>query len=266
MTALQRFGTKSLAEVFASAIDYAQNGYPMDVSLATAITRAAPRLSQFPTTAKVFLPDGKTPHAGDIFRNPDLATTLRKAVEAEQDALKKGKSRSEAIQAAFDRFYKGDIAQEFDRFFRENNGLLTAADMAAYKPVWSEPLHSTYRGYDIYSNPASSRGGFEIEMALNLVEPYDLGKMGPGSADALHLEIEAIELAKTDIYHYVGDPKFTQIPVAGMLSKAYAQSRDKLIDMDKADALPDLGRSHQIRIRLPGGVPEDPARARRQAV
>ena len=95
-------------------------------------------------------------------------------MEAEQAALKQKKSRAEAIQAAFDRFYKGDIAQEFDRFFKENHGAMTAADLAAYKPIWAEPLHTTYRGYDIYSNPATSRGGFELEMALNLVEPYDL--------------------------------------------------------------------------------------------
>src|SRR6202034_1039998 len=107
----------------------------------------------------------------------DLAATLRKAVEAEQAALKNKKSRAEAIQAAFDRFYVGDVAREFDRFFKENHGAMTAADLAAYHPTWSEALPTTYHGYDIYSNPATSRGGFELEMALNLVEPYDLGKL-----------------------------------------------------------------------------------------
>jgi gamma-glutamyltranspeptidase/glutathione hydrolase len=241
VTALQRFGTKSLAEVFASAIDYAENGYPIDQSLAAAIARGKSRLEEFPTTAKLFLPGGRAPATGELFKNPGLAATLKKAVEAEQMALKGGKPRGEAIQAAFDRFYKGDIAQEFDRFFKEHHGYMTAADLAAYKPAWAEPLHTTYRGYDVYSNPASSRGGFEIEMALNLVEPYDLGKMGPNSAEALHLEIEAIKVSKPDIYHYVGDPKSTKVPVSGLLSKAYAQSRGKLIEPGKAMLYPSWG-------------------------
>jgi gamma-glutamyltranspeptidase/glutathione hydrolase len=162
-------------------------------------------------------------------------------VEAESSALKSGKKRSDAIQAAFDRFYKGDIAQEFDRFFKANHGYMTAADLAAYSPVWAEPLHTTYRGYDVYSNPASSRGGFEIEMALNLVEPYDLGKLGLNSAAALHLEIEAIKISKSDIYHYVADPKTTKVPSEGLLSKAYAQARGKLMEPGHAIPYPSWG-------------------------
>src|SRR5580692_12921220 len=141
VTALQRFGTMSLAEVLAYAIDYADHGYPIDVSLATAIERSKNKLGEFATTVKVFLPGGRAPQPGELFRNPDLASTLRKAVEAEQAALKIKKSRGEAIQAAFDRFYKGDIAQEFDRFFKEHRGAMTAADLAAYRPIWAEPLH-----------------------------------------------------------------------------------------------------------------------------
>jgi gamma-glutamyltranspeptidase/glutathione hydrolase len=241
VTALQRFGTMSLAEVLASAIDYADHGYPIDVSLATNIARSKNKLAEFPTTAKVFLPGGRAPLPGELFRNPDLASTLRKAVEAEQAALKNKKSRAEAIQAAFDRFYKGDIAQEFDRFFKESHGAMTAADLAAYRPNWAEPLHTTYRGYDVYSNPASSRGGFELEMALNLVEPYDLAKLGAGSPETLHLEIEAIKVSKADIYHYVGDPRFTQVPSAGLLSKSYADARRKLIEPGKAMTYPEWG-------------------------
>jgi gamma-glutamyltranspeptidase/glutathione hydrolase len=241
LTALERFGTKSLAEVLESAIDYADRGYPMDASLASAISGAKARLSQFPTTAKVFLPGGKAPEAGDVFRNPDLAATLRKAVEAEQSALKQKKPRGDAIHAAFERFYKGDIAQEFDRFFKENHGAMTAADLAAYQPKWAEPLHITYRGYDVYSNPVTSRGGFELEMALNLVEPYDLTKMGASSPEALHLLIEAIEVSKADIYHYVADPKFTQVPTVGLLSKSYADNRRKLIEPNKAMVYPTWG-------------------------
>jgi gamma-glutamyltranspeptidase / glutathione hydrolase len=254
VTALQRFGTMSLAEVLTSAIDYADHGYPIDVSLATAITNAQKKLSEFPTTAKVFLPGGHPPKTGELFRNPDLAATLRKAVEAEQAALKNKKSRAEAIQAAFDRFYKGDIAQEFDRFFKENHGAMTAADLAAYKPEWAEALHTSYHGYDIYSNPASSRGGFELEMALNLVEPYDLAKLGPGSPEALHLLIEAIKVSKADIYHYVADPKFARIPVTGLLSKSYAENRRKLIEPGKAMAYPGWGEPQKFESNPPAAV------------
>ena len=246
LTALQRFGTMSAADVLASAIDYADHGYPIDVSLATAIARSKSKLAEFPTTAKVFLPGGKPPQAGELFKNTDLAATLKKAVEAEQAALKQKKSRGEAIQAAFDRFYKGDIAREFDRFFKENNGYLSAADLAAYKPTWAEPLHTTYRGYDVYSNPATSRGGFELEMALNLVEPYDLGKLGAGSPEALHLLIEAIKVSKADIYHYVADPKFTKVPAEALLSKNYADTRRKLIDQSKAMAYPTWGEPQKM--------------------
>ena len=241
LAALQRFGTMSAGQTFAPAIDYAANGYPIDASLSVAINRAATRLSAFPTTAKLFLPGGKAPKPGEMWKNPDLAATLRKTVEAEAAALKAGKSRSAAIDAAFDRFYKGDIAQEFERFFKENHGALVAADLAAYKPQWLEPLHTNYRGYDVFSSPASSRGGFELEMALNLVEGFDLAKLGVGSPEALHLMIEAIKLSKTDIYHYVADPKFTKIPTEALLSKAYADTRRKLIDPSKSTAYPTWG-------------------------
>jgi gamma-glutamyltranspeptidase/glutathione hydrolase len=258
LTALQRFGTKTLAEVLVSAIDYSENGYPIDQSLAAAIARAKPKLAEFPTTAKVFLPGGRAPETGELFKNPGLANTLKKAVEAERAASKSGKSRSDAIQAAFDRFYKGDIAQEFDRFFKANHGYMTAADLAAYRPAWSEPLHTTYRGYDVYSNPASSRGGFELEMALNLVEPYDLGKLGPSSAEALHLEIEAIKLSKADIYHYVADPNMTKVPTEGLLSKKYARSRGKLIEPGHAMPYPswgDLAAGATALLRVPADGP-----------
>ena len=241
VTALQRFGTMSLAEVFASGIDYAEHGYPIDPSLAAAIARSKGNLEKYPTTAKVFLPNGRAPDAGELFRNPDLAATLRKVVEAEQAALKQRKTRAQALDAAFDRFYKGDIAQEFDRFFKENHGVMTAADLAAYRPQWQEPVHVTYRGYDVYSNPATSRGGIELAMQLNLAEGFDLARMGADSPEALHILIEAIKLAKADVYRYVADPKFTQIPMAGLLSKGYADSRRKLIEPRKAMAYPSAG-------------------------
>jgi gamma-glutamyltranspeptidase/glutathione hydrolase len=238
---LDRLGTMSLADVFAPAIEYAEKGYPIDPMLAESIYRGRRNLSKYPTTAKIYLPGGQPLKAGELLKNPDYAATLRKLVDAERESKAKGASRSAAIKAAFDRFYKGDIAQEFDRFFRENGGVLRASDLAAYEPQWTEALRTTYRGYDVYSNPSTSRGGFEVLMQASLVEGFDLKSFGPQSAKTLHAEIEAIKLAKADIYRYVGDPKFTAVPTDGLLSKQYASSRRALIDLARPGAYPAPG-------------------------
>jgi gamma-glutamyltranspeptidase/glutathione hydrolase len=254
LSLLDRMGTMSLAEVFAPAIEYAEKGYPIDAMLAQSIDRGKNNLGKYPTTAKIFLPNGQPIKAGELLKNPDYAATLRKLVDAEKQALAKKATRSAAIKAAFDRFYKGDIAQEFERFFKENGGLLTAADLAAYEPQWTEPLRTTYRGYDVYSNPSTSRGGFEVLMQANLVERFNLASFGPGSPQATHAMIEAIKVAKSDIYRYVADPKFTVIPTAGMLSKPYATSRGALIDMTKAGAYPEPGTPEHPSTQAPAAA------------
>lgn len=241
LSILDKLGTMSLADVFAPAIEYAEKGYPIDQMLAGSIDRGKNNLGKYPTTAKIFLPNGQPLKAGELLKNADYAATLRKLVEAERNALAKKATRSQAIKAAFDRFYKGDIAQEFERFFKENGGLLTAADLAAYEPQWTEPLKTTYRGYEVFSNPSTSRGGFEVLMGANLVERFNLGSFGSGSPQATHALIEAIKVSKADIYRYVADPKFVTVPVAGLLSKPYGSSRSALIDMSKAGTYPDPG-------------------------
>jgi gamma-glutamyltranspeptidase/glutathione hydrolase len=241
LSILDKLGTMSLAEVLAPAIEYAEKGYPIDQMLAQSIDRGTNNLGKYPTTAKIFLPNGQPLKAGELLKNPDYAATLRKLVEAERQALAKKATRSAAIKAAFDRFYKGDIAQEFDRFFKANGGILTAADLAGYEPQWTEPLRTTYRGYDVFSNPSTSRGGFEVLMGANLVERFNLASYGSGSPQAVHALIEAIKVSKADIYRYVADPKFTVIPTAGMLAKPYAASRSALIDMAKAAGYPEAG-------------------------
>ena len=243
---LDRFGTKSIAEVSATAIAFAERGYPIEPPLAENIARGKANLSKHPTTARVFLPGGIPLKAGDLFRNPDYASTLRKLVEAERRALEAGASRSGAIRAAHGRFYTGDIAQEIDQFFRANGGLLTAADLAAFRPTWSQPLHATYRGFDVYGNISTSRGGYEVLMQANLVEATDLRAAGAGSAGAVHAVVEAIKVAKSDVYRYVADPLFTTIPTTAMLSKAYAAQRRALIDPARAGVFPEPG--------TPGGV------------
>ena len=239
---LDRFGTMSLSEVLEPAIDYAENGHPIEESAARSMARAQARFEQFPASASVFLPGGEAPEPGETFRMTDLASTFKKVVEAEQEALRAGKSRSEALQAAFDRFYKGDIAQEMARFYQENGGDFTFEDFAAYEPIWADPVHTTFRGYDIYSSPSTSRGGFEVAMQLNLVEGFDLKALGHNSAEVLHLLAEAIKVAKSDIYHYVGDPVFTDIPVGDLLSKKYAAERRNLISQRTAMRYPEAGQ------------------------
>ncbi len=253
LSIIERYGTMTLAEVFAPAIDYAEQGYPIDPMLALSIARGAKNLARYPTTAKIFMPGGEPLKAGDLLKNPDYAATLRKLVEAETQATAKGATREAAIRAAFDRFYKGDIAQEFERFFKEHGGVLTAADLAAFSPQWTEPLHTTYRGHDVYSNPATSRGGFEVLMGANLIESVDLKTAGPGSPAALHATIEAIKISKADIYKYVADPAFVKVPTAGLLSREFTTARRALFDPTRAIAYPAPG--------APEGRPTTSARA-----
>jgi gamma-glutamyltranspeptidase/glutathione hydrolase len=242
LTALERFGTKSVGEVLAPAIEYAERGVPINQNLVASIRSTRDYFRTQPTSAAVFLPGGQVPTEGDTFRMPDLARTFRKLVDAEAQALKAGKSRPAAIRAAYDRFYTGDIAQEIADFARANGGVMTEADVASFRAEWQEPLHTTYRGYDIYTNPSTSRGGFEVAMQLNLIESFDVKGLGAGSAAATHLQAEAIKVAKADIYRWVADPKSVAVPQAGLLSKEYAASRRALIDPAKAGAYPPAGQ------------------------
>ncbi len=238
---LDRFGTKSLAEVLQPAIGYAKDGHPINPGLAGAIAGRRAFFEKYPTSARVFLPAGRPPEAGELVTMPDLAATLQKLSDAEQRAVKQGRSRSQALAAAHDRFYTGDIADEFAAFFKEQGGLLTKQDMTAYRPQWTEPVHTTYRGYDVYSNPSTSRGGMEVVMQLNLIEGFDVKALGAGSPEALHLMAESIKVAKADVYKYIADPAFARVPVAGLLSKEYATARRRLIDPTKAAAYPSAG-------------------------
>jgi gamma-glutamyltranspeptidase/glutathione hydrolase len=239
---LQKFGSMSLAEVIAPAIDYANNGHPIEDSVVRSITGSERLFQQFPSSAAMFLPLGRPPRVGENFTMPDLAHTFERLVAAEQHALSSGANRVDALQAAYDLFYKGDIAQEMADFYAANNGAFTVDDFASYAPAWTDPIHINYRGYDIYTSPPSSRGGLEVLMQLKLVEGYDLEAMGSDNPLVTHLLIEAIKIAKADIYHYVADPTQFEVPVAGMLSDGYAQQRRRLISMDSAISFPSPGQ------------------------
>src|SRR5881396_1150527 len=227
---LDRWGTMNFAQVLQPAIDMAENGFPIGERMAAAIASSR-KLKKYPTSVKVYFPGGQPPKAGDIFRNPDLARTLRRLVEAERANASKG--RHEALKAARDRFYKGDIAREMAKFSEENGGLFRYEDFAGYTAKIEEPVWIDYRGYQIYKNASASQGPAEL-FALKILEGYDLKAMGHNSADYIHTSVEAIKLAFADREKYLGDMDFIKIPYAGLLSKEYAAERRKLIDQATA--------------------------------
>jgi len=229
---LDRWGTMTFAQVLAPAIDLAETGFPISDSLAAEIKNTR-KIRKYPTTVKLFHLDQHEPQAGEIWRNPDLAATLRKLVEAEKEAA--GQGRSAALRAARDRFYKGDIARAMGEFSEHNGGLYRYEDFAAYSAKLEEPVSIDYRGYRVYKNASSSQGPAEL-IALNLLEGYDLKRMGLNSPDYIHTTVEAIKLAMADRDTYLGDTDFIRVPFEGLLSKQYAAERRKLIDAQHASA------------------------------
>ncbi|MCI0522487.1 MAG: gamma-glutamyltransferase [Bacteroidales bacterium] len=239
MTMLAEYGTMSLKEVLAPAMQMAA-GYAIEAQTANSIERQKERIKQWPYSAKVFLPHaGETreaPSAGEIFIQSDLLATLTKLVEAEQMALKKRLSRKEAIYAAYDRFYKGDIAKEFVRGSREQGGLVTEEDLAAWKVKIEEPLMTTYRGIEVYKLQQWTQGPVMLQ-TLNILENYDLKSMGYNSTQYIHTLYQAMNLAFADRDFYYGDPAFPpEEPMKGLLSKEYAKERSRLINTQRNDA------------------------------
>lgn len=227
---LDRWGTMNFAQVLSEAIDLADNGFPAGDSFARAAATTQ-KIRKYPTSAKVYLPNGRAPQAGEIFRNPDLARTLKRLVEAETQ--NKGKGRHEALKAARDRFYKGDIAHEMARFSEENGGLFRYEDFANYTAKIEDPVSIDYRGFQVYKNASATQGPAEL-FALRILEGYDLKAMGHNSADYIHTSVEATKLAMADREKYLGDTDFIKIPFAGLLSKEYAAERRAMIDKNTA--------------------------------
>jgi gamma-glutamyltranspeptidase/glutathione hydrolase len=227
LLALREFGTKSFADVITPAIELA-DGMPIDEMRAGSIERGRRFFELWPSSKKVFMPGGRAPQPGEIFRQPDLARTLRSMLEAERKALAAGQGRAAAIDAVRDYFYRGEIARKIDAFSRDNRGLIRYDDMAEFKLQVEEPVSTTYRGYTVYKPGFWSQGPSMIE-ALNILEGFDLRAMKYNTAEYLHTLAEAMKLAYADRDTYYGDPKFNKIPAARLLSKEYAAERRKLI-------------------------------------
>jgi gamma-glutamyltranspeptidase / glutathione hydrolase len=240
MTMLAEYGTLHLADVLAPAIQMA-DGYPIEAETADNIEEEKARIKQWKYSTAVFLPhQGATreaPAAGEIFVQRDLAATLRKLVEAERQALRAGKTRKQAIYAAYDRFYKGDIARELVRGMREEGGLFTLDDLARWRVKIEEPLRTDYRGITVYKLPIWQQGPVMLQ-TLNILENVDLKALGYNSPAYIHTLYQAMNLAYADRDFYYGDPAFPpDEPVRGLLSKEYAKARFATMNRERNDTL-----------------------------
>lgn len=211
-----RFGSLPLKELLAPSIELAQDGFPVTDVISRYWKASESSLSQHPDAAQTFLPDGRAPRAGEVFRNPRLAATYRLIAEAGPAA-----------------FYRGPIAEQLVAFSQANGGYFSQRDFTDHTSEWIEPVSTSYRGYQVWELPPPGQGIAALQM-LNLLEPHDIAAFGPGSADYLHLLIEAKKLAFADRALFYADPHNQQLPTAELISKPYAARRGKLIDLAKA--------------------------------
>ncbi|MBI3522007.1 MAG: gamma-glutamyltransferase family protein [Chloroflexi bacterium] len=230
LTALARYGRLSLADVLAPNIELC-DGFPVYPRLAIAIQRLEERLRQWPSSAAVFLPNGKPPRVGDILVQRDLGSLFRRLVAIESAHSSRG--RAAGIMAARDAIYHGDIAEEIASFMVREGGALTRDDLASYHVKIEAPVHTTYRGIDVYACGPWSQGPL-VPMTLNLLEGYDIASLGPGSVSFLHRYTEAMKLACADREGFFGDPDLVDVPMKGLLDKGYAEQRRRLIHDDRA--------------------------------
>jgi len=211
-----RFGNLSMDQILAPAIYYAENGFPVTELIASYWQSGSRSLQRFPGFKEIFMPGGKAPSKGEIFKNPYLANTLRLIAEQGRDV-----------------FYKGEIAEKIVAYMQENGGFLTMKDMEDHTSEWVDPLSTRYRGYDVWELPPNGQGTAVLQM-LNILENYDLQSMGFGSPEYMHLFIEAKKLAFEDRARYYADPAFNDLPVEELISKEYAKKRVVLIDENRA--------------------------------
>jgi gamma-glutamyltranspeptidase/glutathione hydrolase len=215
--AVQKYGTRPLADVLAPAIEMAESGFPITETLARGLESGKGKLAKYPSTTKIWFKDGQPLQTGDILRNPDLARTLRTI----------------AAQGA-DAFYRGDLGKNTATFLKANGGIISEADLADYQPYEDTPIHVNYRGTEVYECPPNSQGFVMLE-ALNILEGFNLRQMGRNSAPYLHSVTEALKLSFADRNTYVGDPKFVRdMPMQALLSKEYGALRRQQINPDRA--------------------------------
>ena len=218
------FGHLPIKDILQPAIYYAREGFPVTEVIAYYMKKGTEILKNYPNIKDVYMPEGKAPSKGEIFRNPLLANTLEKIVKG---------GRNE--------FYRGTIARDIDAFMKTQGGFLTFDDMARHHSEWVEPVSTTYRGYEIWELPPNGQGIAALQM-LNILEGYDIASMGFGSSEYIHVFTEAKKLAFEDRAKFYADPVFSATPVSQLISKKYASERRKLIDRDKAAKIYDAGK------------------------
>lgn len=212
----ERFGTLEMKEILKPAIEYARKGFPVTELIAYYMERNARVLKDFPGFSETFMPGGRTPSEGEIFKNPDLANTLE---------LIANRGRQE--------FYSGSIARIIDAYMKEQGGFLSYEDLSSHTSEWVQPVSTNYRGYDVWELPPNGQGIAALQI-LNILELYDIRSMGFGSAEYMHLFTEAKKLAFEDRARYYADPAFNALPVEELISKQYAKKRNALIDPERA--------------------------------
>ena len=239
ITALEKYGTMSFGDVAAAAIRFAREGFVMHAFMAEYIQDHEDEYRRWPSSIEVFLPGGKPPQVGELFVQSDLARTLQYMVDEEKAHAKRG--RQQGLQAARDAFYRGDIASKILKYYRENDGLLSAEDLANYHVRFETPNKTAHRGLDLYTCGPWCQGPV-LPQALNIVSGYDLKALGHNTPQYIHVVIEALKLAFADRQRYYGDPQFIDVPMDALLSARYAASRRAMIDPEgAAPGMPDAG-------------------------
>jgi len=223
----KKFGSLPMSEILQPVIDYARNGFPVTELIASYWRGGARSLSRYPNIAEIYMPNGKAPQKGEIFKNPYLANTLEKIAKGGRDV-----------------FYKGEIAKTIDDFMRKMDGFLFYEDMANHTSEWVDPVSVNYRGYDIWELPPNGQG-IAVLQILNILEGFDMTSMGFGSAEYIHHFIEAKKLAFEDRAKYYADPAFQDIPVKKLISEEYASKRRELINPNRAAMRIDAGELEQ---------------------
>lgn len=253
VTALDKFGTKTLAEVMEPAIQLA-DGFPIDELRVQYIRTRSSVFSQWPDAKRIFLPGGEVPKVGEIFVQADLARTLREIVRAEKLASRGSRnSRHAGLMAARDYFYKGPIAKRIGDYMQANGGLIAAGDFASFSAKVGQPVEANYRGYQVYKAGFWTQGPAMVE-TLNMLEGFDLKKMGHNSAAYIHTLAEALKLAMADRDRYYADPDFVKIPMTELLSKDYAALRRPLIDQERASLAQQPGDPANMKAVLASAV------------
>lgn len=229
--ALKRYGTMSFEEVTSDAIYWAEHGFPMHDFMSCTLKEEAESYKRWPSNTEIYLPKGRPPEPGELFKQKDLAETIKKMVRAERK--RKFSGRHKALQAARDEFYKGEIAGAILDYHKTNDGLLQRDDMENFHVVIEDPLKTNYREYEVYSCHPWCQGPVLLQV-LNILKGFDLKAMGHNSPEYIHLLSEALKLGYSDREKFYGDPNFVDVPIVGLLSDGYADNRRQLIDRSKA--------------------------------